>query len=88
MANPQYPVNLVKGQWNLVATAVQTGIIHKKLLDCDYYQTYRLTGGAAPTTIDEGVLIFDKSLTEPISNSVAIDVYIWCSKDGILRVDV
>lgn len=88
MANPQYPVNLIGGQWNKVATGVTSGKIYRKTLGCDHYQTYRLNGDPAPTTIDEGVLIFDKTYLEPIGASSAIDVYIWSTKDAVLRVDI
>lgn len=87
MNDPQYPVNLIAGQWNLVATSVTTGLIHKKT-DCNYLQTFRLTGGTAPTLISEGVLLFNLDDVAEISATEPIDVYIWVSKDAIIRVDV
>lgn len=90
MANPVYPVNVVKDGWRKVATSVVTGTIYKMKTDTTYLQTYRLTGEAAPTLRTEGVRLFQEFPDmERISSPAPIDVYVWCdNEDGILRVDV
>lgn len=91
MADPAYPVNVTANQWNLVAANTASGFIHRKKTTPNVYlQTYRAAGGAAPTTIDEGVKMFiDNPETETISATSAIDVYVWpVNVDGILRVDI
>lgn len=80
-----------KDQWTKIATSVTTGQVHKKSEKPKLYlSTYRMTGNTAPTTIDEGVKMFVNSeITELISSSSAIDVYIWCTEeDGSVRVDL
>ena len=85
MANPVLVV-CPAGAWTKVATNVTTGYIH--VLDNSpsaYYQTYRTTGGAAPTDLTEAVK-FDGSME--IKSSVGIDVYVWANGDiGSVRVD-
>lgn len=75
------------GVWTLVATNQTTGVIHVLSLSPDkYLQTYRDTGGGAPTLIAEGVP-FTESLQ--ISAALGIDVYIWCiGNAGSVRVDL
>lgn len=77
------PVNA----WTKVATNVKTGLVH--ILKTDpavYKQTYRLTGGAAPTN-DDGAVPFCGQLE--ISSTDAIDVYIKAVlEDGNVRVDL
>lgn len=89
MANP-VATSIVKGAWRLVATNVTSGIIHK--LDVSpsrYLQTYRLTGEAAPTDINEGAILFENGSSESIESSDPIDVYVWAKDaDGSVRVDV
>lgn len=74
------------GIWTKVATNVTTGFIH--ILDNSpsaYYQTYRTTGGAAPTGLTEAVK-FDGSME--IKSSIGIDIYVWAQSDiGSVRVD-
>lgn len=73
--------------WTKVVTNKTTGVIHILKVDPDVYmQTYRDTGGATPTTVDEGVP-FDSPLQ--ISAAAAIDVYIRPKgKAGSVRVDL
>lgn len=100
MADPLV-VDINEWVWQKVATAVITGSIHRLTTTVYYYQTYRLTGTAAPaaptqgTIPEEAVRIFDQSNEEPISASAAIDVYIMCANSdddaddsGKIRVDV
>ena len=101
MANPLV-VN-INTEWvfQKVATSVKTGVIHRLSTDVYYYQTFRLTGQAAPTaptlgTIPaEAVRMFDKSSQAEISSVADIDVYIMVQYDdtlalrnGKVRVDI
>ena len=91
MANPVYPVTCTQGQWTKIATAVTIGQIWRMEKKAIYFHTYRLTGEAAPTTINEGAQIFPEEypVFEIISAHQQIDIYIWCKNaDGIVRVDV
>jgi hypothetical protein len=78
----------------LVASNVTTGQIHKVKSGSngsEWFQTYRLTGGAAPTGFtDFGVKAFVKDPTEIISANAAIDIYLWLTgtEAGSVRVDV
>lgn len=76
-----------EGEWTIVATNVTTGVINILKINVDrYFQTYRDTGGGAPTLLAEGVP-FDKVLQ--ISASSGIDVYVWCKgKLGSIRVNL
>lgn len=90
MADPIL-VEIPKDVWTKVATGVTNGMIHKKAsINSVYLQTYRETGGTAPTLIDEGVELFKgNELSEEINMSVPIDVYIRCvGADGKVRVDL
>ena len=89
MENPQYPINLIKGQWNKVLTGVTgTGTIHRKTYNkFDHLQTYRLTGAPAPTSIDEGIVMFLNNSFEPWGSDSPIDIYVWPVEDSILRSD-
>ena len=49
MANPSVVDILTEWVWQKVATSVKTGAINRLSTDVEYYQTYRLTGVAAPT---------------------------------------
>ncbi len=61
--------------WTKVATSVISGQVHiKDTRPGVYLQTYRDTGGAAPTLQSEGVQIVEG--TTPISAADGIDVYI------------
>lgn len=92
MANPvitAVPANA----WTKVATNVLAGQIHRiSNAPNVYLQTYRLTGGGAPTLKSEGVIAFQRGdITEQISASAAIDVYMWADGGGgagSVRVDV
>lgn len=74
MANPLI-VACTLDTWVKVATAVTYGIIQvTKTTTSNYLTTYRMTGDAAPTAVDDGV-----RLTGPkarISHSAAVDVYV------------
>ena len=99
--NPQVISIATEWVWQKIATNVTTGIIHRLSTDVSYYQTYRLTGVAAPTAPtlgtlpEEAVRIFEDGNHESISSSAAIDVYIMvkydktlAGRDGKIRVDV
>jgi hypothetical protein len=75
------------GAWTKVATNVTTGVIHILKTDPDaYFQTYRVTAGAAPT-LDSEAVPFKDSLQ--ISASAGIDVYVWCKGvAGSVRADL
>lgn len=90
MADP-IPEALVKNTWKKVATNVTAGRVHALGGPGRYFQTYRDTGGAAPSSSEsnrvlEGVPF--ESLTEIIESAIGIDVYIYCSKTGRVRVDL
>jgi hypothetical protein len=88
MADPAL-IPITKDTWTKVATGVVTGQIHKIKTTVQYLHTYRLTGGVAPTTLDEAVAAFSDSDTEQIQSSQSIDVYLYCPKeDGKVRVDI
>ncbi len=101
MANPLVVEINIEWVWQKVATAVKTGAIHRLVTDVDYYQTYRLTGVAAPsapvlgTLPVEAVKMFESSSSESISSTEDIDVYVMVKynktlklRDGKIRVDV
>ena len=90
MANP-VSVACPLGQWTKVATAVYKGnIFIQDPVGFQTYATYRLTGEAAPVTIDdasEGTMSdrFEISSTQ----TETIDVYIWpVSRDADVKVSV
>ena len=76
--------------WTKVATNVTTGQIHRLSVALgNYLQTYRLTGEAAPSVISEGVSAFVGGQSEVISNTEAIDIYIYPVRAaGSVRVDL
>ncbi len=92
MANPLVVEINTEWAWQKVATSVKTGLIHRLTTDVDYYQTYRLTGVAAPTapvlgTLPvEAVKIFESSSSESISSTEDIDVYIMVKYDKTLAL--
>lgn len=90
MADP-VSETLVENEWKKVATNVTSGLVHALGNPGDYFQTYRDTGGSAPSNSEsnrvlEGVQFEGK--TEQIVSAVGIDVYIYCSKTGRVRVDL
>lgn len=100
MADPVI-VPIAEWTWVKVATNVVTGSIHRLNSIVYYYQTYRLTGTAAPTAPTKGTIpteavrIFDQSSQIPISSNDLIDVYIMCANHdddatdaGSVRVDI
>jgi len=101
MANPLVVDIGTEWAWQKVATAVKTGAIHRLTTVVEYYQTYRLTGVAAPTaptlgTIpEEAVRMFELSGSEAISSAEDIDVYIMAKynktiteRNGKVRIDI
>ena len=101
MADPNVVDISTEWVWQKVATAVVSGIIHRITTTVYYYQTYRLTGEAAPsaptqgTIPEEAVRLFTQSKSEEISSSDPIDVYIMVANQdddandtGKIRVDV
>ena len=75
---PTWP-SLTEGQWNLVATDVTSGTLHRLKSEFTFWRTYVATGAAAPLAAikDKSPKIFQDSSVEKISNADAIDVYIW-----------
>jgi len=89
MSDPVF-VDCPAGEWTEVATNVTSGTIWKTIKG-QYLSTYKMTGGGAPTTQDEGVPIFraEEPDYEAISATAGIDVYIWpVGSAGRVRVDV
>ena len=89
MANP-VSVSCPQDVWALVAESVTAGNI-KKLNNkpIKYLETYRMTGGAAPTDKLEGAEMFVNGVSESISASAAIDVYVMAiGNDGTIRADL
>ena len=79
--------------WVKVATAVAAGQVHiittagSEGENLVYLQTYRTTGGAAPTLKTEGIPLIQ--LSTPIESSFDIDVYIMATgAAGSIRIDV
>lgn len=91
MADPVF-VNLTKNVWEKVATNVTSGLVHALGGPNRYFQTYRDTGGAAPSSSESNRALEAvpfSGITETISSTAGIDVYIYCSKDGgRVRVDL
>jgi hypothetical protein len=87
MANPAVTA-CTKDAWTKVATNVTAGKVHiLSGAPSQYSQTYRLTGGDAPTTLAEAVVI--SSATFTITAAAAIDVYVYAhGAAGSVRVDV
>lgn len=86
MKNPMI-VSCPAGVWTKVATNIRGGRIHQKITGIPYWWTYRVTGQAAPTTKDEGLVLFDKDDNEPLINTSGADIYVYCDKAGRVRVD-
>ena len=92
MADPEI-IPCPFGVWTKVATAVQSGVIHlQEGVEQKWYQTYRETGGSAPSDLTEIIpfgIDSESRLTEEINANTPIDVYIRPSKkDGLVRVDL
>jgi hypothetical protein len=89
MANP-VTVTCSAGVWTRVALNVTAGGV-KRINKAPnlYLETYRMTGGAAPTDQAEGVEIFTQGPAEIIAAAHAIDVYVMAvGRDGAVRVDL
>lgn len=88
MADPVVST-ITQGAWAKVATNVTSGWVY--LLDNpehEVLQTYRMTGGTAPTGSEEGVPVDPKDGAQ-ISAYSGIDVYLFCEfSDFKVRVDV
>ena len=89
MADPVFE-DINEGAWKKIATNVTSGMVRKVDTSPDkYLQTYRDTGGAAPTLLTEGFPVFVESDSVPISSNIGIDVYLWAiGSDGRVRVDL
>ena len=94
MSNPVF-IDCPANVWTKVATNVTVGRIHKKSEQPqEYLHTYRDTGGSAPANDtagrEEGVRMFiDGGITEQITNSFAIDVYVFpVGAAGRIRADL
>ncbi len=77
--------------WTKVATNVTAGMVYVMNTGPQYLQTWRTTGGAAPTdgNPDEGVGMNEDLEGNEISAPAAIDVYVYCvNAAGSVRVDV
>lgn len=85
MTNPEI-VEILAGEWTKVATNVKNGTINILDHSGGYLYTQRDTGAAAPTSTEEGAIFEGKSRS--ISNTVFIDVYIYSSLGGKVRVDL
>lgn len=87
MANP-ISIECALDTWTKVAENVSRGLVFIKEVGAVYYSTYRETGEAAPTSLDEGV-----RLRQPggkiIAQTKPIDVYIWAQRlKGKVQVHV
>ncbi len=99
MADPQV-VAISQWVWTKVATNITTGTVHRLNTLVDYYQTYRDTGGSAPsaptvgTVPTEAVKMFNSKAFEDTEYTTGIDVYIMggsrsqSSNIGSVRVDL
>lgn len=89
MPNPNI-VECPADEWTLVAVAAKGGRINRvKTTPNKYAWTYRLTGGAAPTSEAEGVPIFDDRTYLQLPSSNGIDVYVYpYDHDGSVRPDI
>ena len=74
--------------WTKVATNKTSGAVHVfKGTGLTWYQTYRDTGGAAPTDLTDSIKLIKP--TDPIDSSIGIDVYVQpVSGAGSVRVDL
>ena len=88
-ADPVF-VDCPAGVWTKVATNVTAGNIgltSGRSTMCN--STFKMTGGAAPTSGADGVPVFELVSKIAISASAGIDVYIWCvSRAGRVSVDL
>ncbi len=90
MSNPLVVDINTEWVWQKIATAVVSGNIYRLSTDVNYYQTFRLTGVAAPSAPvlgaipEEAVKMFDINDPEPIGHSEPIDVYIMVQYDNTL----
>lgn len=85
MANDPVIIATPKDVWTKVATAVTAGRVWIKNTRPNYLQTYRVTGGGAPTDLSEAVDLTDGAL---ISSVDPIDVYVYSEgDDGSVRLD-
>jgi len=93
MANPVV-ISIPEWTWTKIAENVVTGIIDMLDSSMQYYQTYRVTGEAAPTAPSnlviptEAVRMFQQSNSEGISAITGIDVYVLALNTDDDAVDV
>ena len=81
--------NIPADTWVKVAENVTAGQVWKISSDPNVYlQTYRATGEAAPSNTIDSVNLFLESISEQISATDPIDVYVYAvGMDGKVRVD-
>jgi hypothetical protein len=88
MADPVI-LDLPADTWTVVATNKTSGLIHVKQSQSNvkFWQTYRATGGTAPTDLSDAILM--NTPKEEISASTGIDVYVYPEGGTAkLRVDL
>jgi hypothetical protein len=73
-----YPT-LTEGAWNKVMTNKKTGIITRLKSQYKFYKTSVATGAAPPLAAvkDYSPVCFEDSSQLDVSNTTAIDVYLW-----------
>ena len=89
MANPSF-ITCKKNVWKKVCENVTSGQIWKADKEPNLYiHTYRTHESAGPTDRLEGMPIFQNTISESISASAGIDVYIMALEhNGKVRVDI
>lgn len=75
---PTWPT-LIEGQWNLVASNITSGGLHRLKSQFAFWITY--VGASATAPIDaikeKSPKIFEESNVEKIENQTSIDIYVW-----------
>lgn len=85
MNNPTF-VTVTKGSWVKVATNVTCLGVWVTKTSASYSWTYRVTAGAAPTLLSEGIKLEYPGMQ--FGASSGFDLYVYCEKeDGALRLD-
>lgn len=87
MANPVY-IDIPDSTWVLVGSNVEGGKLNRGLSGAKYFWTYRESGSDAPTSSEQGVIIFDESDNEVIPVAEGIDLYVRTDGEaGSVRID-
>jgi len=83
-------IDCTANTWIKVASSVTAGTIFKLTQKREIYlQTWRIAGNTAPTTIVEGVDMFEEYDFVVIDSQYPIDVYVRCiDLNGKIRVDL